>query len=426
MRDKQVEKLIKAEEKRQREGLELIPSENYVSRDVLTAMGSVFTNKYSEGYPGKRYYGGQQNTDLLEQLAIDRAKKLFRADHANVQPHSGAQANEAVYHAWLAPGDSVLAMELSHGGHLTHGHPVTVLARQYNFIRYGMKDIETGEIDYDNLRKLAKKHKPKIILAGFSAYPRNLDYAKFASIGREVGAILMADMAHIAGLIAAGVLENPLKYGFHVMTATTHKTLRGPRGGLILSMGSVGNPLIKPEQTVKNLPTIIDRTVFPGVQGGPHMHIIAAKAVSFGEALKPEFKTYAKTVLDNAKTLADELMSRGFKLITNGTDNHLILIDVKTSFNIDGKIAEEALDAIGLTMNKNTIADDQLPPFAPSGLRLGTPAITSRGLTPKDMPRLAEWMYQAVKNREKPKILNKLSSQVREFVSGFPLPSDSK
>ena len=426
MRDKQVEKLIKAEEKRQREGLELIPSENYVSRDVLAAMGSVFTNKYSEGYPGKRYYGGQQNTDLLEQLAIDRAKKLFRADHANVQPHSGAQANEAVYHAWLAPGDSVLAMELSHGGHLTHGHPVTVLARQYNFIRYGMKDIETGEIDYDNLRKLAKKHKPKIILAGFSAYPRNLDYAKFASIGREVGAILMADMAHIAGLIAAGVLENPLRYGFHVMTATTHKTLRGPRGGLILSMGSVGNPLIKPEQTVKNLPTIIDRTVFPGVQGGPHMHIIAAKAVSFGEALNPEFKTYAKAVLDNAKTLADELMSRGFKLITNGTDNHLILIDVKTSFNIDGKIAEEALDAIGLTMNKNTIADDQLPPFAPSGLRLGTPAITSRGLTPKDMPRLAEWMYQAVKNREKPKILNKLSSQVREFVSGFPLPSDSK
>jgi len=426
MRDKQVDKLIRAEEKRQREGLELIPSENYVSRDVLTAMGSVFTNKYSEGYPGKRYYGGQQNTDLLEQLAIDRAKKLFRADHANVQPHSGAQANEAVYHAWLAPGDSVLAMELSHGGHLTHGHPVTVLARQYNFIRYGMKDIETGEIDYDNLRKLAKKHKPKIILAGFSAYPRNLDYAKFASIGREVGAILMADMAHIAGLIAAGVLENPLKYGFHVMTATTHKTLRGPRGGLILSMGHAGNPLIKPEQTVKNLPTIIDRTVFPGVQGGPHMHIIAAKAVSFGEALNPEFKTYAKAILDNAKTLADELMSRGFKLITNGTDNHLILIDVKTSFNIDGKIAEEALDAIGLTMNKNTIADDQLPPFAPSGLRLGTPAITSRGLTPKDMPRLAEWMYQAVKNREKPKILNKLSSQVREFVSGFPLPSDSK
>lgn len=294
MKDLLVAKLIGAEEERQREGLELIPSENYVSRDVLQAMGSIFTNKYSEGYPGKRYYGGQEYTDQLEELAIERAKRLFGADHANVQPHSGAPANEAVYHAWLDAGDTVLAMDLSHGGHLTHGHPVTVLARQYNFIRYKMKNIETGEIDYDELRKLARKHKPKIILAGFSAYPRELDYGKFAEIGNEVGALLMADMAHIAGLIAGGVAKNPFDFGFHVITTTTHKTLRGPRGGLILSRGIVSNPLKKVEKTLENIPTLIDRTVFPGVQGGPHMHIIAAKAVAFGEALRPEFRTYPR------------------------------------------------------------------------------------------------------------------------------------
>lgn len=424
MRDKAVQKLIKAEEKRQREGLELIPSENYVSSDVLQAMGSVFTNKYSEGYPGKRYYGGQQNTDLVEQLAIDRAKQLFNADHANVQPHSGAQANEVVYHAWLNPGDKVLAMELSHGGHLTHGHPVTVLAKQYQFIRYGMKDIETGEIDYDNLRKLAKKHKPKIILAGFSAYPRNLDYAKFAEIGREVNAVLVADMAHIAGLIAGGVSPNPLDHGFHVITSTTHKTLRGPRGGLILSKGKVISPLTKPEQIVENLPTIIDRTLFPGVQGGPHMHIVAAKAVAFGEALQPSFKKYAQNIVDNAQVLADELMKRGFKLITNGTDNHLILADVMTSFKIDGKVAEEALDAIGLTMNKNSIADDPLPPFSPSGLRLGTPAMTTRGLTQKHMPLVAEWMLQGITNHKNKAKLAKLKKEVTSFAKDFPLPSD--
>ncbi|HET9098216.1 MAG TPA: serine hydroxymethyltransferase, partial [Candidatus Saccharimonadales bacterium] len=278
MIDDAVAQLIAAEEKRQREGLELIPSENYVSRDVLEAMGSVFTNKYSEGYPGKRYYGGQENTDKLEQLAIDRAKQLFKADHANVQPHSGAPANEAVYSAWLEPGDTVLAMDLSHGGHLTHGAPVTRSAKLYNFIRYKMKDIDTGEIDYDELRRLAKKHKPKIILAGFSAYPRELDYGKFAEIGEEAGALLVADMAHIAGLIAGGVARNPFDYGFHVITTTTHKTLRGPRGGLILSKGVVGNPLKAPEKKIENIPTLIDRAVFPGMQGGPHEHIIAAKA----------------------------------------------------------------------------------------------------------------------------------------------------
>lgn len=424
MKDTKIAHLIAEEEKRQRRGLELIPSENYVSRDVLDAMGSVFTNKYSEGYPGKRYYGGQENTDQVEQLAIDRAKELFGADHANVQPHSGAQANESVYHAWLNHGDTVLAMDLSHGGHLTHGHPVTVLARQYNFVRYGMKDIETGEIDYDQLRDLAKKHKPKIILAGFSAYPRELDYVKFAEIGNEVGAVLMADMAHIAGLIAGKALKNPFDYGFHVMTSTTHKTLRGPRGGLILSNGTVSNPLRKPEQTVENLPTIIDRTLFPGVQGGPHMHVIAAKAVSFNEALQPEFQDYASQVVKNAKKLADELMRRGFKLVTNGTDNHLILCDVKTSFDLDGKIVEETLDKIGLTLNKNAIADDTLPPFSPSGIRLGTPAMTTRGLKENDMVQIAEWMHRAIQKHNDAKALDAIHKEVNDFAQQFPLPSD--
>ncbi len=424
MDDEEILKLIKAEEERQRKGLELIPSENYVSRGVLTALGSVLTNKYSEGYPGKRYYGGQDNTDKIETIAIERAKKLFHADHANVQPHSGAQANEAVYHAWLQPGDTVLAMNLSHGGHLTHGHPVTVLAQQYNFVRYGMKDIETGEIDFDELCELAKKHRPKIILAGFSAYPRELDYAKFASIGQEVGAVLMADMAHIAGLIAGGVLKNPFDFGFHIISTTTHKTLRGPRGGMILSKGTVSNPLQKPEQTVENLPTIIDRTVFPGVQGGPHMHVIAAKAVSFYEAMQPAFHVYAENVIKNAKKLADELMKRGFKLVTNGTDNHLILVDVMTSFGIDGKVAEETLDRIGLTLNKNAIPNDTQPPFRPSGVRLGTPALTTRGLQESHMEQLAEWMSLAIQHRTDAARLDKLKAEVNEFASSFPLPSN--
>lgn len=426
MIDKVVAQLIADEEQRQREGLELIPSENYVSRDVLDAMGSVFTNKYSEGYPGKRYYGGQQYTDQVEQLAIDRAKKLFKADHANVQPHSGAPANEAVYSAWLEPGDTVLAMDLGHGGHLTHGAPVTRSAKLYNFIRYKMKDPATGEIDYDELRELARKHRPKIILAGFSAYPRELDYAKFAEIGNEVGALLMADMAHIAGLIAGGVARNPFDDGFHVITTTTHKTLRGPRGGLILSQGKVGNPLKKTDKTLENIPTLIDRAVFPGMQGGPHEHIIAAKAVALGEALKPEFKIYAKQIVTNAKALADALMDRDFKLLTGGTSNHLILADVHSSFAIDGGVAEEALDKINLTLNKNAIADDPLPPFRPSGIRLGTPAITTRGLREKDMETVAGWMRQAIDNREDNKTLNMLSNEVRHFALQFPLPSDSK
>ena len=415
MKDKKIEELIKAEKKRQTDGLELIPSENYVSSDVLQALGSVFTNKYSEGYPGRRYYGGQENTDQVEQLAIDRAKKLFKADHANVQPHSGAQANEAVYYAWCEPGDTILAMDLAHGGHLTHGAPVTRSAREYNFIRYGIKNIETGEIDYEEIRQLALKHKPKIILAGFSAYPRELDYEKFAEIGNEVGAMLMADMSHIAGLIVSGVAKNPFDYGFHVITTTTHKTLRGPRGGLILSRGIVGNPLKKPEKTLENLPTLIDRAVFPGTQGGPHMHTIAAKAVAFGEALQPEFKDYAEQIVKNAKRLAEELQKRGFKLVTGGTSNHLILADIHSSFGIDGKEAEIAMDKIGLTLNANAIPDDPLTRFRPSGIRLGTPAITTRGAKEDDMEKIAEWMKRAIDNRSNDEILAELRKEVVEF-----------
>ena len=415
MKDKQIEELIKAEKKRQTDGLELIPSENYVSSDVLQALGSVFTNKYSEGYPGRRYYGGQENTDQVEQLAIDRAKKLFKADHANVQPHSGAQANEAVYYAWCEPGDTILAMDLAHGGHLTHGAPVTRSAREYNFIRYGIKNIDTGEIDYEEIRQLALKHKPKIILAGFSAYPRELDYEKFAEIGNEVGAMLMADMSHIAGLIVSGVAKNPFDYGFHVITTTTHKTLRGPRGGLILSRGIVGNPLKKPEKTLENLPTLIDRAVFPGTQGGPHMHTIAAKAVAFGEALQPEFKDYAEQIVKNAKRLAEELQKRGFKLVTGGTSNHLILADIHSSFGIDGKEAEIAMDKIGLTLNANAIPDDPLPRFRPSGIRLGTPAVTTRGAKEDDMEKIAEWMKRSIDNRNNDDELAELRKEVVEF-----------
>ena len=421
MNDEAVLKLIKNEEQRQREGLELIPSENYVSSDVLTALGSVFTNKYSEGYPGKRYYGGQEFTDQVETLAIERAKKLFKADHANVQPHSGAPANEAVYSAWLEPGDTVLAMDLSHGGHLTHGAPVTRSAHLYNFVRYKMKNIETGEIDYDELHRLALEHKPKIILAGFSAYPRELDYAKFAEIGNEVGALLMADMAHIAGLIAGGVARNPFDDGFHVITTTTHKTLRGPRGGLILSKGVVSNPLKKPEKTIENIPTLIDRAVFPGMQGGPHMHVIAAKAVCFAEALRPEFRDYAQQVVKNAAVLADEMQKRDFQLVAGGTSNHLILADAYKSFGINGKVAEEALDKIGLTLNKNAVPDDLLPPFRPSGIRLGTPAMTTRGLGEEHMPQIADWMKRAIDGRDDKQSLLKLRNEVRQLLVDFPL-----
>lgn len=419
MNDEDVMQLIAAEEQRQKNGLELIPSENYVSAPVLRALGSVFTNKYSEGYPGRRYYGGQEFTDKIEQLAIDRAKELFHADHANVQPHSGAPANEAVYSAWCEPGDTILAMDLSHGGHLTHGSPVTRSAKLYNFVRYKMKDTSTGEIDYDELRRLALEYKPKIILAGFSAYPRELNYDKFVEIGSEVGALLMADMAHIAGLIAGGVAENPLDHGFHVMTTTTHKTLRGPRGGLILTKGKVGNPLKTPEKTLENIPTLIDRAVFPGMQGGPHMNTIAAKAVCFGEALRPEFRDYTQQVVKNAATLAEAMHKLGFELVTGGTSNHLILADTYKSFGVDGKTAEKAIDAIGLSLNANAVPDDPLPMFTPSGIRLGTPAMTTRGLKQEHMPLIARWMRRAIDVRDDGAQLASLKQEVQDFLKDY-------
>ena len=422
MFDEKIFDVIESEEYRQREGLELIPSENYVSREVLAALGSVLTNKYAEGYPGRRYYGGQENTDIIESLAIERAKKLFKCDHANVQPHSGANANEAVYNAWLEVGDTVLGMDLAQGGHLTHGSPVTRSGKIYNFIRYGLD--ENGEINYNQIEEMAEKYKPKIILVGFSAYPGEIDYARISKIGKKYGAMLMADVAHIAGLIAGGVLENPFDYGFNVVTTTTHKTLRGPRGGMILSNGKVGNPLKKPEKTLENLPTLIDRSVFPGTQGGPQMHSIAAKAVSFYEALQPEFKDYANQVVKNAKKLAEELSERGVKLVTGGTKNHLILVDVYSSFGIDGKAAERAMDKIGLTLNANSIPNDKLSMFTPSGIRLGTPAITSRGMKEEQMGQIAEWMRFAIENRDNPKELAKVKKEVADFARLFPLPSD--
>lgn len=400
--------IIKAEEQRQKQGIEMIPSENYVSGAVLEALSSVLTNKYSEGYVGRRYYGGQENTDQIEQLAINRAKQLFGAEHANVQPLSGAPANIAVYFALLEPGDTVLGMDLSHGGHLTHGHPVTYMAKLFNFVRYGMKDITTGEIDYDELRETAVKEKPKIILAGFSAYPREIDYAKLRAIADEVGAITMMDAAHIAGLIAGKQLRNPFADNFDIITTTTHKTLRGPRGGMILCK----------EQFAK----AIDKAVFPGFQGGPHMNNIAAKAVCFGEALKPEFQDYAKQVLSNAQSLATALQERGGKLITGGTSNHLILVDVMSSWNIPGKRAQELLDTVGITLNMNMIANDSRSPMDPSGIRLGTPAITTRGAKEADMVKIADWLTQVLQNPEDTTLHEKIKTEVRELALQFPVP----
>ncbi len=424
MNDQQMAQLIAGEENRQRRGLELIPSENYVSRDVLDAMGSVLTNKYSEGYPGARYYGGQEFTDQIETIAIERAKQLFAADHANVQPHSGAQANNAVYNAWLEPGDTVLGMDLGHGGHLTHGAPVTQSAQVYNFVRYKVSDIDTGEFDYDKIMKLAQEHRPKILLVGYSAYSRIPDFAKFAEIGNSVGALLVADMAHVAGLIVGGQHPNPFDHGFHVITTTTHKTLRGPRGGLILSRGIVSSPLKKPEKTIENIPTLIDRSVFPGTQGGPMMHVIAAKAVAFREAMQPEFQQYAKQIITNSLRLAEALRNQGFKIVWGGTDNHLILIDVMSSFGVDGQIAEKVLDQVGLTVNKNAIPDDSQPPFRPSGIRLGTPAITTRGLDTADMDKVANWIYLAITKRDDQEIISQIRSEIEQFSLSFPLPSD--
>ena len=408
--DQELYASFEGEETREREGLELIPSENYVSRAVREAQGSVFTNKYSEGYPGRRYYGGQEFTDKVEASAIERAKKLFGASFANVQPHSGASANIAMYFALLQPGDTVLGMDLSHGGHLTHGHPVTEITKVFRFVRYKMKNIETGEIDYEAMRQVALAEKPRIILAGFSAYSRELNYAKFVEIAREVGALAVADMAHIAGLIAGKAVRNPFDDGFDVITSTTHKTLRGPRGGLILTRES--------EEIAKK----IDKTVFPGLQGGPLMHVVAAKAVAFGEALHPLFALYAQQILKNAKAMEEIFRRENIRMLGGGTDNHLILADVFGSLQVTGAEAEAVLDRVGITLNKNVIADDTRKPLDPSGIRFGTPAITTRGFREAECARVAELMIETLRNRSDETKLSAIREEIRALALRLPVP----
>ncbi len=408
--DEEVFAALAGEEERERTGLELIPSENYVSRPVREALGSVFTNKYSEGYPGRRYYGGQEYTDAIETIAIERAKKLFNCRFANVQPLSGAPANVAMYFALLEPGDTVLGMDLSHGGHLTHGHPTTSINKVFNFVRYKMKDVNTGEIDYDELRQVALTHKPKMILAGFSAYSRELDYAKFVEIAREVGAYTVADMAHIAGLIAGGVSRNPFDDGFDVITTTTHKTLRGPRGGMILVRES--------EEISKK----INKAVFPGLQGGPHMNAVAAKAIAFGEAMRPGFKVYAAQILKNAKAMEAVFRDAEIRMLGGGTSNHLILADVFGSLGVTGQEAETALDAIGITLNKNMIADETRTALDPSGIRFGTPAMTTRGMKEGESTRIAEIMVERLKNIGDGGRGEVLQKEVEEICVAFPVP----
>ena len=387
---------------RQFRNLELIASENIVSPAVLAAMGSILTNKYAEGYPGKRYYGGCEYVDIVENIAIERAKRLFGAEHANVQPHSGAQANSAVYFAVLSPGDTVMGMSLSEGGHLTHGSPVNISGKYYNFVPYGV-DPNTHLINYDEVLKKALKYKPKLIVCGASAYPRTIDFKKFREIADECGAYLMVDMAHIAGLVAAGVHANPVPYADFV-TSTTHKTLRGPRGGLILCREKYGKQ--------------IDKAIFPGTQGGPLMHIIAAKAVCFGEALKPEFKEYGKKVISNCKALANGLINRGHKLVSNGTDNHLLLLDLRTT-GITGKDLEKQLDEVYITVNKNTVPNEPLSPFVTSGVRMGTAAVTSRGLNENDMDKIAEFITMITDNFEANAL--KVREGVKEICDKYPI-----
>ncbi len=402
--DPKIADAIELELGRQRSKIELIASENFVSKAVLEAAGSVLTNKYAEGYPGKRYYGGCEYVDITEDLARDRAKKIFGADHANVQPHSGAQANMAVYFAVLNHGDTILGMDLSHGGHLTHGSPVNFSGVLYNFVSYTVEK-DTERIDYDKVRALALEHKPKMIVAGASAYPRAIDFDKFREIADEVGAYLMVDMAHIAGLVAAGLHQNPIPFSDFV-TTTTHKTLRGPRGGMILCKEEYARA--------------VDKAVFPGIQGGPLMHIIAAKAVAFGEALKPEFKEYAAKIIENSKHLADELIKRGFRLVSGGTDNHLILIDLN-NMNTTGKDAEHLLDEIGITCNKNTIPFEEKSPFVTSGIRVGTAAVTTRGMGLAEMDEIAELIETAIKNPDNEQVLADCSKRVAALTARFPL-----
>ncbi len=421
--DPELYELLEGEEERQRDGLELIPSENYVSRAVREAMSSALTNKYSEGYPGRRYYGGQQFTDQVELIAIDRAKKLFGASHANVQPLGGANANIATYMALMNPGDTVLGMDLSHGGHLTHGHPVTYISKIFNFVRYKMKDIETGEIDYDALRETALKEKPKVILAGFSAYPRELDWQRISDIAKEVDAVSVADVAHISGLIAGGSQKNPFEYGFDVMTTTTHKTLRGPRGGMILVNGKNGRGVNGADDAsrAEDIAKKIDKAVFPGLQGGPHMHQIAAKAISFREALHPSFKVYAKHVVENAQAMAEVFQNAGVRLITGGTSNHLILADVFGSLGISGHDAETLLDQAGITLNKNSIAEDVRKPMDPSGIRFGTPAMTTRGFGKAESTQVAGLMIDVLTKRDEATVA-KAREAIRTLAQEHSVP----
>ncbi len=402
--DKEIYDLIEKELKRQQDGIELIASENIVSKAVMEAMGSYLTNKYAEGYPGKRYYGGCHVVDEIEQIAIDRAKELFGAEHANVQPHSGSQANMAVYFSVLEPGDTVLGMDLSHGGHLTHGSPVNFSGRLFNFVSYGV-DKETEMIDYDNVRKIALEAKPKLIVAGASAYSRIIDFPKLREIADEVGALLIVDMAHIAGLVAAGVHPSPVPYADFV-TSTTHKTLRGPRGGLILCK----------EKYAK----LIDKNIFPGMQGGPLMHIIAAKAVCFKEALEPSFKEYGAQVVKNCKRLAEELIKRDFKIVSGGTDNHVFLVDLHNK-EVTGKETENLLDRVGITLNKNTVPNETRSPFVTSGVRIGTAAVTTRGFKEEDMVVIAEIIDEAIKNRENEEALEELKVKVKALCDKYPL-----
>ena len=403
-RDAAVFQAIRAEENRQRAKVELIASENFVSPAVLEAMGTVLTNKYAEGYPGKRYYGGCEYVDVVENLARERVNAIFGSDHANVQPHSGAQANTAVYFAVLKPGDTILGMNLSHGGHLTHGSPVNLSGQYFNIVPYGVRQ-DDERIDYDEVRRLAREHRPKLIIAGASAYPRIIDFPAFRAIADEVGALLMVDMAHIAGLVATGLHPSPVPHA-HFVTSTTHKTLRGPRGGLIL--------------TTEAYAKAIDKAIFPGIQGGPLMHVIAAKAVAFGEAQQPGFLDYSTQILRNSRSLAEALQERGFRLVTGGTDNHLILVDL-TGRGVTGKEAEEALDRIGITVNKNTIPFETRSPFITSGIRIGTPAVTTRGFKEAEMHQVAGLIDRALSRRDDPQELEKAAAEVRELTSRFPI-----
>ncbi|RYJ39144.1 MULTISPECIES: serine hydroxymethyltransferase [Flavobacterium] len=419
-RDEQIFDLIQEEKERQIHGLELIASENFVSDEVMAAAGSVLTNKYAEGYPGKRYYGGCEVVDVIEQIAIDRAKELFGAEYANVQPHSGSQANTAVYHACLNPGDTILGFDLSHGGHLTHGSPVNFSGRLYRPVFYGV-DAETGRLDYDKIQEIATKEQPKLIIAGASAYSRDMDFARFRQIADSVGAILFADISHPAGLIAKGLLNDPIPH-CHIVSTTTHKTLRGPRGGLILMGKDFPNPqgLTTPKGEIRMMSSLLDLAVFPGNQGGPLMHIIAAKAVAFGEALKDEFFTYAMQLQKNANAMADAFVKRGYNIISGGTDNHMMLIDLRNK-NISGKEAENALVKAEITVNKNMVPFDDKSPFITSGIRVGTAAITTRGLVEKDMETIVELIDKVLSNHTDEAVIEEVAEQVNDMMSERPI-----